>query len=327
MGLWRLFNGLWGFLENLIIMGVNMFKSVKHSNFLNIRFLSTCFLVACLFISNSLFGGKLPIDTMKPTGAVDISQTGMVSYEINPNVKNVSTNSSEVKASIIDLTTSMPVAQLKLFQACGFIPMQVTVDNKSDKIVRVSPDVLDLYLGLSVDKIKDVIVKSFKLKKYEIYVGLAAYSTIIFAAAVTAGVYFPYSEVYSFSKDLLDESVFSNVILNPAFELFSEIPSGVKFVAGVGSLGLALKCLTPPMITKMSHVLVDKYYKIKSIFKAPNSDIKELDKAIDYVVNLGKDEKLYDVNSNSSKQFVIFVKRDDAVNIKNDITFPVLKFE
>ncbi|MFH1254026.1 MAG: hypothetical protein V1646_01185 [bacterium] len=298
-----------------------MVKSVKY----------LVFFVACLFFSNTLFGMNLTCvqpTGMQRTGLVAISQSGLVNYTVKANTKNVETNRPEVEASVIDLSDSMKSSQRNIFVAYGLIPMAVIVKNNSDQVIHVASGVLDYGIGLSLANVKDAIIKNFKFKKYGIYASIAAYRVIILASLITAGVYFPYSDTYLLTKDLL-ASVHSGPfydITTSGFSLINEIPASVKFGSGIISLCLALKYLTPSIFVRPFHAFIDNYYRMRSTYSAPFASINELNKAIDFVVNSSNNRDL-DVNPKLSKQFVIFVRSTDATGIKNGTTFPVLKFE
>lgn len=303
--------------EFRFLWGLFMVRIVKH------------LIIVSLFINNTLFSmqtsGVEPMG-MQPSGAVAVSQTGLVNYAPKPNIKYVTTNSSEVEASIIDLSDSMPASQRRIFEDYGLIPMSVIVKNNSDKTIHVAPKVLDYGLGLSIENVKDAIIKKLKLKKYGTYASIMVYRAMILAALITTGLYFPYESASSLSSGLLDCVTSFGAPLDSVYSLFSQIPAGIKFATGVTSMGLAMVWMDPSMLVVPFHALIDKYYRVKSRLGAPYSRINEFNQAIDFVVT-SSSNKNFDIVSKSSKQFVIFVKSADATAIKNATTFPVLKFE
>lgn len=302
-------------------MGVIMLKPVKY-----------LILVISLFTSSTLScmepiqpSGMQPIG-MQPTGAVAVSQSGLVNYTVKPNTKNITTNNPAIEASLIDLSDSMKASQREIFVASGFIPMLVTVTNKSDKEMHISPDVLDFNVGLSVDKVKDSIIKKFNLKKYDAYAAIIAYKAIILLTLITVALYFPYDGIYSLSNNLLACATSSSgTVWNMACSLFSQIPSGIKFLTSATTLSLALTYLEPSMFMNKFYGLIDKYYRMRATWSVPSTNVSELNQAINFVVT-SSNNKAFDITSKSNKQFVIFVKSADATAIKNGTTFPILKF-
>ena len=272
------------------------------------------FLMVCLFASGS-------ISCMLPT----VPQPGAVRYELkpvssaeSPTMKCLATNNPNVEAFIIDCSCSMTASQRELFDTYGLIPMLVTVENKSDDVIHIAKDVLSFGVGLSVDSVKDAIVRSFKLKKYGTYAAIVAYDTLIGVGVLAVALSMPY--MLSISKTLLFGigSSIGYLIIN--------LPAWMTLGAAVGSTYLTLNYLPPQKVADLFHGLVNKYYGIKEAGKAPFVNIKELDQAIDFVA-ASSNTIDFDVNSKSRKQFMIFVKSADATAIKKGTACPVLKFE
>lgn len=266
--------------------------------------------------------------SMQPTGATIVSQSGVINYVVKPNSKYVAANMPEIKASIVDLTDSMKGTQRDLFNAFRLIPMLVTVENGSDEVIHVSSDVLDYGVGLSYDKVKDSIIKNFKLKKYGDYTAMAAYRVIVLTSLIAAAAYFPYSEFYSFLNHLAASSLdaFSEISAS-TYTMLSEIPTYIKTGVGILSLGLIYKYLDPAIFMHFFHGLVDKYNQMQSPCAAQYAHIKELNRAIDFVITSSSNKNDFEIKPGGSRQLVIFVKNTDAANIKNGILFPVLGCE
>ncbi len=277
----------------------------------------------CFFNKPNFLFSQVPLN-MNPTGAMVFSDNVLLNCAANINSKVVMTNDPKIWASVTDLSDAMKDSQYRLFQAYGLIPMMITVENRADTSVKVSPDVLEYGVGLSLDKVKDAIMKNFKLKKYGVQASIIAYQLFILAAITTMIVYFPYPSVYSCFDYLISSNALYN-FANACTTLFNQTPAIVKFLTGSLTAGLALRYLNPNTFAKVSHTLVDKYYSVKAFLNAPHSSINELDRAIDFVVaESGK--KDFEIKSNSSGKFIVFVKSVDADNIKRERLFPILKF-
>lgn len=271
----------------------------------------------------SLFS-EIPLN-MEPVSAKVILDETSVHYSVNPNIKNVMTCNSCVKAFVMDLTSAMKTSQCRLYESLGLFPFMVTVENESDELIKLSPDIFEYNLGLSLDKVKSSIIKKFELKKNGIYVAIAFYRLLIFATILSAGIYFPYGAVAS-GVNSLGTYFWENLYFDDILATFKAIPLFLKFLTSSLVAFLALNNLNPSNLAKVSNWFVDKYSSVKSDWASHYSQVNEFNQAIDFVIKASETVD-FNIEPKTKKQFIIFVKREDAVNIQNGFTIPILKFE
>jgi hypothetical protein len=271
-------------------------------------------LFSVLFFSKPDFlVSQVPLN-MTPTGAKVFSDHAVLDYSVNQNAKIVTTNDPKISAMITDLSDAMHESQRDLFRAYGLIPVMVTIENRADTPINVSPDVLDYGVGLSLDKVKDAIIKNFKLKKYGTQASVIAYQLFILAAVTMVLVYFPYSSIYSCLGYIADSNV-----LSICANWFSQTSVMIKFLTSSLLALLSIEYLNPATFAKISHSLIDKYNSIESFFKMPSANISELERAIDLVIT-ESGKKDFEIKPNSMGNFMVFVRSKDCNDIKGEYT-------
>ena len=277
-------------------------------------------LLICVPVANSMIvapaGGLTPqaITTIAP--AAD-GQTTISNFSKNTYLKPVQTNNTKIVSSIQDVTISTKNGHKKTFENIGYIPMTLVVKNDTNNAITLNENPFKHCLNIPNQKAIKLITKNIKLKKAGAYLCTLGYYSLAAASvagatpliACGASAAFPYI----------------SQIPSTLYELVStyNVPYLLPTISGIGAIS-TLAFLSPNQLTKVSNTIVDNYYNVSKSFW-PSTVINEFNEMLEILEEMDQNVD-HNIPANSSRTFIIFLKKIDRDKINLDILIPELNF-